>query len=82
MYQAYILTNRSRRTYIGVSVDPSTRLAQHNTGLSKWTRGKGPWVLTWTSKPMSLGEARKLENLLKWQKGGMGLEKLKALHGA
>ncbi len=82
MYQAYILTNRSGRTYIGVSVDPSTRLAQHNTGLSKWTRGKGPRVLNWTSKPMSLGEARKLENLLKWQKGGMGLEKLKALHGS
>ena len=57
MYQAYILTNRSGRTYIGVSVDPSTRLAQHKTGFSKWTRGKGPWVLNWTSKPMSLGEA-------------------------
>jgi hypothetical protein len=29
-----------------------------------------------------LGEARKLENLLKRQKGGAGLQKLKMLHGS
>lgn len=82
MYQAYILTNECGRTYIGVSVDPSTRLVQHNNGLSKWTRGKGPWTLDWISKPMSLGEARKLEGQLKRQKGGVGLAKLKDLHGS
>ena len=61
MYQAYILINEVGRTYIGVSADLGARLVQHNTGLSKWTRGKGPWALTWTSRMMTLGEARKLE---------------------
>ena len=82
MYQVYILLSESGRTYIGVSADVETRLAQHNSGVSKWTRGKGPWVLDWTSRPLNLGEARKLENLLKRQKGGSGLPKLKSEHGS
>ncbi len=82
MCQAYILTNKVGRTYIGVSVNPTARLVQHNDGFSNWTRGKGPWTLDWTSKPMTLGAARKLENLLKRQKGGAGLAKLKSLHGS
>jgi hypothetical protein len=43
---------------------------------------KGPWVLDWLSRPLVLGEVRKLENLLKRQKGGAGLQKLKVLHGS
>ena len=82
MYQAYILTNPTGRIYIGISEDPAVRVSQHNEGLSKWTRGKGPWALSWTSKPMSLSEARKLENLLKRQKGGSGLDKIKSLRGS
>jgi len=82
MYQVYILNNSADRSYIGLSQDPERRLTQHNNGLSKWTRGRGPWRLEWTSAPMSLGEARKLENLLKRQKGGVGLVKLKDLHGS
>ena len=58
------------------------RLVQHNEGRSKWTSGKGPWNLDWTSDAMSLGAARRLENLLKRQKGGAGLAKLKSLHGS
>jgi putative endonuclease len=82
MYQVYILSNAEGRSYIGVSADPAVRLVQHNSGLSRWTRGRGPWVLEWTSRPMSLGEARKLENLLKRQKGGAGVAKLKASSGS
>ncbi len=82
MYQAYILKNPAGRSYIGVTEDVETRLAQHNSGVSTWTRDKGPWVLDWLSRPLDLGEARKLENLLKRQKGGAGLQKLKSLHGS
>jgi putative endonuclease len=82
MYQVYILKNAAGRSYIGVTEDVETRLAQHNSGVSTWTRGKGPWVLDWLSRPLDLGEARKLENLLKRQKGGGGLQKLKSLHGS
>jgi putative endonuclease len=82
MYQAYILVKPAGPTYIGISENPAARLVQHNEGRSKWTSGKGPWILARTSRPISLTEARKLENLLKRQKGGSGLAKLKALHGS
>jgi putative endonuclease len=56
-----------------------SRLEQHNAGVSKWTKGKGPWTLLWTKGPFTLGEARKLENLLKRQKGGDGLYQITGL---
>jgi predicted GIY-YIG superfamily endonuclease len=76
MYQVYLITNPDGRRYIGLSENVSLRLAQHNSGLSKWTAKYSPWSLTWTSISMSLGDARKLENLLKRQKGGVGLAPL------
>jgi predicted GIY-YIG superfamily endonuclease len=71
-YQVYVLQNPAGLFYIGVSEDPITRVNQHNTGISKWTRNRGPWKLIWVSEGMSLSEARKLENKLKRQKGGKG----------
>jgi putative endonuclease len=78
-YQVYILQNAAGRFYIGLSEDIRVRLQQHNDGVSKWTRSRGPWNLLWTSTPMSLSEARKLESLLKRQKGGVGLGFLRGL---
>ena len=75
-YQVYVLENSAGRFYIGLSEDVSLRLEQHNQGVSKWTRHRGPWVLVWTSGAMTLSEARKLENRLKRQKGGIGLKRL------
>ena len=73
MYQVYVIRNAVGRHYIGLSESVGTRLDQHNNGESKWTKGKGPWEVAWMSPRMSLTEARKLENLLKRQKGGRGL---------
>jgi len=47
-------------------------LNDHNTGISKWTKNNGPWVLVWQKEFPNLSEARKFENLLKRQKGGSG----------
>ena len=73
-YYTYILwSTTARRFYIGVTEDVSKRLSDHNSGISKWTkRYAGSWELVWQRKLDSLGEARKLENLLKRQKGGRG----------
>jgi putative endonuclease len=71
-YHVYVLRNSEGRFYIGVSEDVAVRLAQHNSGGSGWTRSRGPWALAWTSEAMSLGEARRQENWLKRQKGGLG----------
>ncbi len=79
LYQVYVLRNSDGLFYIGLSEDVALRLEQHNQGISKWTKSRGPWVLAWTSDRMELSEARKLENLLKKQKGGGGFYKLTGL---
>jgi putative endonuclease len=82
MYQVYVLNNSAGQKYIGLSQDPQTRLLQHNSGVSRWTKGKGTWTIVWLSNPMNLTAARKLENKLKRQKGGLGLERLTHLKGS
>ena len=71
-YQVYVLRNPEGRFYIGLSENVAVRLEQHNSGGSQWTKSRGPWELAWTSEEMSLGEARRRENWLKRQKGGIG----------
>ena len=72
VYRVFVLQNHERKFYIGLSDDVFRRTEQHNMGVSRWTRGKGPWVLAWQSKPMSLSDARRLENKLKRQGRGNG----------
>ena len=80
MYYCYVLYSETVcRYYIGVTDDIDHRLLQHNTGISKWTKDKGPWVLIWSKHFPSLSEARKFENVLKRQKGGSGFYKLTGL---
>jgi putative endonuclease len=71
-YTVYVLQNSTAKRYIGLTEDVAIRLAQHNAGESKWSAKHGPWSLVWTSSPLPLGEARKLENRLKRAKGGNG----------
>ncbi len=78
-YQVYVLQNLQGRFYIGLSANVATRLHQHNSGISKWTSSRGPWHLVWSSTALTLSEARKLENHLKRQKGGVGLFKVTGL---
>ncbi len=75
-YRVYVIRNASGRRYLGLSEDVTHRLGQHNAGESKWTAKFGPWDLEWTSGEMALGDARRLENRMKRQKGGKGLEQL------
>jgi putative endonuclease len=75
-YRVFLIINNAGRRYIGISENVLERLSQHNSGLSKWTAKYMPWNLLWNSNEMNLSEARKLENLLKRQKGGVGLQAL------
>jgi putative endonuclease len=79
-YRVYVLRNSKGRFYIGFTADLGRRLQQHNTGVSQWTRDRGPWTLVWQSEAGSLSEARKLELLLKRQKGGSGFYRITGLH--
>ncbi len=71
-YRVYVIQNPQSRYYIGLSDDVPRRVDDHNAGVSTWTRDRGPWSLVWQSAEMSLGNARRLENELKRQKGGAG----------
>ena len=77
-YFVYLLWSPAgRRFYIGVTDDVSRRLAQHNAGISTWTRRfAGSWQLLWSTSFPSLSEARCFERLLKRQKSGTGLWRL------
>jgi putative endonuclease len=66
-YRVYVLRNGEGRFYVGVSDDVTRRLQQHNSGESRWTKHRGPWIAVWQSEELSLGAARKLENQLKRQ---------------
>ena len=79
LYQVYVLQNPAGKFYIGLSENVAHRLYQHNQGISKWTRKYRPWSLVWTSEPMSLSDALRLETRLKRQKGGVGLRHLTGL---
>jgi len=78
-YQVYVIRNAVGKFYTGLSENIQVRLQQHNQGVSKWTRYRGPWSLVWESELLTLSEARKLENRLKRQKGGAGFRKLTGL---
>ena len=67
IYRVYILKNAEGKFYIGLSDDVEQRLKQHNSGQSRWTKGRGPWVIVWESEMLSLTGARRLENRLKRQ---------------
>ena len=76
-YRVYLIKNREDRTYIGLSDDIERRLEGHNSRISRWTKYRGPWRLHWISHLQpTLGEARKLELLLKYLMSGAGLPAL------
>ncbi len=81
VFYVYILQSQkdSERYYIGIFEDVDIRVRQHNEGKSRWTKGKGPWGLAWTSQVMSLSDARKLVNNLKRQGRGSGFYSITGL---
>jgi len=82
IYRVYVLQNSDGKFYIGLTEDVTRRLEQHNSGESKWTMGRGPWMIVWQSEFTNLSDARKLEVLLKRQKGGDGFYRLTGLSRA
>ena len=51
--------------YIGQTSDLNERLTRHNTGNSRFTKGKGPWKMIFSIKLESRSEAILLEQKLK-----------------
>ena len=75
-YEVYVIQSECGHRYIGLTENLAKRLSQHNAGLSKWTKRYSGWKIIFLKNYLTLTEARKLENKLKKQKGGEGLNKL------
>jgi putative endonuclease len=79
-YYVYVLwSDAVHKFYVGITDDLDRRVRQHNEGVSRWTRGRGPWRCVWRQRCASLTEARRLENRLKRQKGGQGFYRITGL---
>ena len=65
-WYVYILENAAGKRYVGITGrDPEVRLAEHNTGLNRWTRSNGPWHLVYSETQDSKREALSRERFLK-----------------
>jgi putative endonuclease len=76
MAWVYVVQNAEGRFYIGMTSDLEQRLSDHNNGVSKWTKHRGPWRIVWSKECASISEARKLENKLKRQGRGNGFYRM------
>ena len=75
MFYVYVLKSSSTgRLYIGQTKDLANRISEHNNGLARYTRHRGPWTLVHTEEYETRSEAMVRERLLK---GGQGREWLK-----
>ncbi|HKJ79227.1 MAG TPA: GIY-YIG nuclease family protein [Prolixibacteraceae bacterium] len=63
---AYILKSEYDGTYYyGSSKDLGARLKSHNSGKSRYTKGRRPWKLVYSEKFENRGEAAKREKFFK-----------------
>jgi len=66
-WYVYILLCRDNTLYTGITTDPRTRLAEHNTGQygAKYTRARRPVSLLYTEPASSRSAALKREIAIK-----------------
>ena len=58
----YIIKNKKNTLYTGITKDIARRINEHNTGKgAKFTRGRGPWKLTYSEGPFMHGDAMRRE---------------------
>jgi putative endonuclease len=76
MARVYVIQNAEGSFYIGMTTDLEQRLIDHDKGVSKWTKHRGPWSIVWSQQCPTIGEARKLENKLKRQGRGSGFYRM------
>ena len=80
MYFVYVLhSEKSGRYYIGSSKDVEQRLAQHNSGMMRFSRHHRPWQLVYTEAHETLVEARRRESQIKSWKSPSYMERVLGL---
>jgi putative endonuclease len=75
MFHTYVLQSEATgRLYVGYGSDLVQRLGQHNNGITKSTKNRGPWKLVHQESFGTRSEAMRRERFLK---SGQGREELK-----
>lgn len=70
MVSVYVIESIADSTrYTGMALDPCKRLAEHNRGKNRFTKGHAPWKLIFTELHPDWAEARKREKYLKTAAG-------------
>ena len=65
----YIIKNKKNTLYTGITKDISRRINEHNLGKgAKFTRGRGPWRLSYIEGPFKHGDAMRREIKIKKDK--------------
>ena len=77
MVWLYILQSRKTgRFYVGATERIDTREQEHNTGQTKSTRGRGPWMLVYSEEHPDRSSAMKRENQIKGWKSHRSIQAL------
>ncbi len=71
-----LLSEKTNEIYVGMTIHLDQRVKEHNSGKSKFTKGRIPWKLVYSEICASRLDARKREIYLK---SGVGKEFLKRL---
>jgi len=80
MFYVYVLRSQSTgRLYVGYTSDLDHRLGQHNDGVTKSTKNRGPWEIVHREAFPARSEAMKREKFLK---SGQGRGQLKTILAA
>jgi len=76
-YFVYVLRNLSTgRFYKGYCTDLVQRLGQHNAGLTKSTKNRGPWELVYEEVMATRAEAISRERFLKSGQGRVWIKRV------
>src|SRR5690554_1137262 len=66
MYYVYVLYSKKfGRMYVGMTVDPTVRLKEHNSGKTRSTKAFVPWELIHSEVYLTRDDAREREKYLK-----------------
>ena len=75
-YVYFLQSQKDSSYYIGVTGDITIRLNDHNTGLSKSTTSKRPWVIKRIEKYPDIKTAYRRERFLKANKSHKIIKKI------
>ena len=80
MFFVYVpRSEKTNRLYVGFTADVRHRLGQHNSGIAKSTKDRGPWVVVHQEEFATRADAMYREQQLKTGQGRAELKRILAL---